>query len=1176
VNRNDRVLAWTIIALVLSLEAIFLVPAEAWKHGVSSGGGGGGAVATLIVGNTPGGDPAEDETVRGGTGNLFHAIGAFDHARYEIIEQGNTTPVTVAAGQGRRSWIDSVRFCSDGNCVTVTTPTKSPVTGLWGYSILPTTVGGAAADGLHYLDAYVRPHEGIEHHLKPLPLVFNTNSGLTKHQWYVDYTHGNNTWNGTTNYTGCTPNCGVGSNGPYKNILYIMSHAATTYHGALDLNVINMAKGETYIEDNDGPTTVATILPIFVQQDASTVGTQPLISQTCRCRVSGSNAGGTFVFPVGIMTFDNIGLDMGQFLFFKAGPVDPDGGQDMLLQDNSCACGTAGPQGSPDGWTDGNNTPFTSGTGIKAAFVNSKCISIVCSSLYLARNSYFRVGWDMINIDGGNLSTNAFYGGNDFAAEGVYKGRLFQPVSSYVNATSATYTSDVAVSAYSWNTGAGGTIYLQVASTATFRASGNSGVPFYKLTNLPTIGGVNFNGSQLGNTTSGALCPTGSGVCLVFIGTGVSGSGSSGTCSGCLANPNETTFTIPNLVTVQPTTLTESFTGTSSGTSTFTATWAGNNPATDFGLYPAAIASLCLYSTGIAAYDGKCATIVSMTSNSLIFKIAIASGGDPGQPTPGVWSLADYYVGPAARDNDWLEDRSGLNMPSVSSVTWSNASGGQAVVHASGTLPDSVQPGNYMQLNGADQAAFNYEFRVLAVDRVANTVTLGMPENPSVGTATGSITAYPSTPEWGTSNVTPGGHTIKVTGDLTDLNGRSNLFFWSVAHTDAFQFFIVASTGQLLGFQPHDIVIQQNVFRNNGQSIQGGVIQGASTTSGSTTNPIVGNASFVSGSANVTLQTPRNIPRGYCIAVLPASSDATLRYESRPIVTDVLTAGQAITQATWDPVALVETVKFGGTLPIQDGDQILFTGGAGAWASTVSIFGTNGKGTVSFQFSALSDPGSAAGVTFGDPNGGTIAVTNAAWSDTDANEANWSLITGYTNVMILGNVLIGPSIGGDFHQFQTCGGNWVVAQNTFTSSWDIRNAAGYGAGDVLFADNIFDGTANSTWNGASLTTDSIFSDKDPGTLVPPFPTAALGFNMDTNLIATVTGGRTRGTNMTVNGATIAFDGATQWVSTFTPQISVPTLVGIQNGSLPNNAPFIGVDPNGHTISAGNGVGAIFK
>src|ERR1700744_332893 len=178
-------------------------------------------VQTLVVGNTPGSCPAENETVLG-TGTVQHPIAVFDHMPGELIDQGNNQPLTVQAAQGDRGGITGVKFCADGNSSTLqTVPKASPVTGVPGYQVYVTTVGGTAADGLHQICAYVEPQNGIEHR-QCVYLRFNTGGTMRKHFWYVDAVSGNDT------NTGANPaRVTTGSTGPFLTVTHCMSPPAT-------------------------------------------------------------------------------------------------------------------------------------------------------------------------------------------------------------------------------------------------------------------------------------------------------------------------------------------------------------------------------------------------------------------------------------------------------------------------------------------------------------------------------------------------------------------------------------------------------------------------------------------------------------------------------------------------------------------------------------------------------------------------------------------------------------------------------------------------------------------------------------------------------------------------------------------------------------------------------------
>ena len=119
--------------------------------------------------------PAESAGLRG-SGFAEKAIGVFDEPPYMWVTDDKE--ITVACDYGDESWIQEVEFWMEGNTVKVSSQSKSARTGTIGFSCI--VQPPAATDGDVELYAYVRPVNGYERRIGPLPMTFNKGGSISR------------------------------------------------------------------------------------------------------------------------------------------------------------------------------------------------------------------------------------------------------------------------------------------------------------------------------------------------------------------------------------------------------------------------------------------------------------------------------------------------------------------------------------------------------------------------------------------------------------------------------------------------------------------------------------------------------------------------------------------------------------------------------------------------------------------------------------------------------------------------------------------------------------------------------------------------------------------------------------------------------------------------------------
>jgi hypothetical protein len=128
---------------------------------------------TTWAGRTP---PTESGTLRG-SGFAQKVICAFDEPPYMWVT--GDKEITVGAEHGDPAWIQEVEFWLEGRTCTATQACKSPRTGAIGF-VCTLDAANFAQDGDAELYATVRPVNGYERVIGPLPFTFNGHSTIAR------------------------------------------------------------------------------------------------------------------------------------------------------------------------------------------------------------------------------------------------------------------------------------------------------------------------------------------------------------------------------------------------------------------------------------------------------------------------------------------------------------------------------------------------------------------------------------------------------------------------------------------------------------------------------------------------------------------------------------------------------------------------------------------------------------------------------------------------------------------------------------------------------------------------------------------------------------------------------------------------------------------------------------
>ncbi len=179
--------------------------------------------------------------VSGGTiGFNETAIAAFDEYPYAVVETAGAEIITVGGAIANRGWIDHVTFYLGGNTLNVSSQTKNANTGDFGWAATVQSAPTQNGDITLYADVY--PVNGKVKRIS-LPLWLNSavagtgyvNRLDSSHLRYVNYSTGNDSWNGTSaTFTS-------GTTGPWKTLGKATSSAPSG-------GVVSVAPG-TYVED---------------------------------------------------------------------------------------------------------------------------------------------------------------------------------------------------------------------------------------------------------------------------------------------------------------------------------------------------------------------------------------------------------------------------------------------------------------------------------------------------------------------------------------------------------------------------------------------------------------------------------------------------------------------------------------------------------------------------------------------------------------------------------------------------------------------------------------------------------------------------------------------------------------------------------------------------------------
>lgn len=339
--------------------------------------------------------PAEDPTLRG-SGSVQKAIGNFDEPTppAAVGSSGYLTAdmaLTVLCDHHHDAWIQEVEFWVEGSTVTipVSTQTLSGRTGAIGYactlnfSLFP-------RDGDFQVYAYIRPVNGYERRIGPLTLtVIGTGvSTITRPVRYLDFTNGNDTWDGTS------PTFVSGTIGPKKTV-----NAALRL--APDGAIVKMAAG-TYLEDLTTNTPVNNpARPITFQRADGLLLGDVVISKTTR---------GDWNLYCAKVIFDGLQFNTDQFHRVSGRPAP------SFYRWESCNIvspgGPSGPSPSGIAWSDVSTAQTylnqsLSGAVNKAyhALVDCTFTNPPTTGWIFARGTTFSTGWDAVFLDNGSSNT---------------------------------------------------------------------------------------------------------------------------------------------------------------------------------------------------------------------------------------------------------------------------------------------------------------------------------------------------------------------------------------------------------------------------------------------------------------------------------------------------------------------------------------------------------------------------------------------------------------------------------------------------------------------------------------------------------------------------------------------------------------------------------------------------